>query len=104
MNQPSLDFSRPSLTPQSQRLLERLKLGEITNVQMRDELRLLSYTRRLFEVKKAVGRVRLEGYHERPHTSTRQSGEAQPVFAELNNKSTFGMIRPVLAGHLKEGL
>lgn len=54
MNQPSLDFSRPSLTPQSQRLLERLKLGEITNVEMRDELKLLSYTRRLFEVKKHV--------------------------------------------------
>jgi len=54
MNQTALDFSRPSLTPQSQRLLERLKMGEITNVEMRDELKLLSYTRRLFEVKKHV--------------------------------------------------
>jgi hypothetical protein len=54
MNQPFFDFSRPSLTPQSQRLLERLKLGEITNVQMRDELQLLSYTRRLYEVKRHV--------------------------------------------------
>jgi hypothetical protein len=54
MNQTALDFSRPSLTPQSQRLLDRLKMGEITNVQMRDELRLLSYTRRLYEVKKHV--------------------------------------------------
>lgn len=54
MNQPSLDFSRPSLTPQSQRLLERLKLGPITNCDMRDQLSLLSYTKRLSEVRRAV--------------------------------------------------
>lgn len=54
MNQPSLDFSRPSLTPQSQRLLDRLELGPITNCDMRDQLALLSYTKRLSEVRRAV--------------------------------------------------
>jgi hypothetical protein len=54
MNQPSLDFSRPSLTPQSQRLLDRLELGPITNDQIRDELRLLEYRRRKFEVKQYI--------------------------------------------------
>lgn len=54
MNQPALDFNRPSLTPQSQRLFERLLSGPITNCEMRDQLRLLSYTRRIFEVKKAI--------------------------------------------------
>lgn len=59
MNQPTLDFSRPAfppqLTPQSQRLLARLMIAPITNAEMRDDLRLLSYTRRLYEVKRAVG-------------------------------------------------
>jgi hypothetical protein len=54
MNQPSLDFSTPSLTPQSQRLLDRLKMGPITNCDMRDQLSLLSYTKRLSEVRRAV--------------------------------------------------
>ena len=54
MNQTALDFSRPSLTPQSQRLLDRLKLGPITNCDMRDQLSLLSYTKRLSEVRRAV--------------------------------------------------
>ena len=42
------------LTPQAQRLKDRMLAGPITNVEMRDDLRLLSYTRRLFEVKKNV--------------------------------------------------
>jgi hypothetical protein len=54
MNQIALNFSKPSLTPQSQRLLDRLMLSPITNAEMRDELRLLSYTRRIYEVKKAI--------------------------------------------------
>jgi hypothetical protein len=54
MNQTALDFSRPSLTPQSQRLLDRLELGPITNDQIRDELRLLEYRRRKFEVKQYI--------------------------------------------------
>jgi hypothetical protein len=52
--QTALNFDRPALTPQSQRLLDRLQSGPITNAEMRDELRLLSYTRRIFEVKKFV--------------------------------------------------
>ena len=52
--QTSLDFTAPKLSPQCQKLYDRLKMGSITNCQMRDELRLLSYTRRIFEVKKAI--------------------------------------------------
>lgn len=62
MNQPTFDFSRPAsppqLTPQSQRLLARLMIAPITNAEMRDDLRLLSYTRRLYEVKRAVAPYR----------------------------------------------
>lgn len=54
MNQTALDFSRPSLTPQSQRLLDRLKLGPITNCDMRDQIHLISHTRRIYEVRQAV--------------------------------------------------
>jgi hypothetical protein len=52
--QTQLNFDKPALTPQSQRLLDRLILSPITNAEMRDELRLLSYTRRIFEVRQAV--------------------------------------------------
>jgi hypothetical protein len=55
MNQTTLDFAAPKLAPQSQRLYERLLLKPITNHEMRDELKLLSYTRRIFEVRKAIG-------------------------------------------------
>jgi len=54
MDQPTLNFSRPSLTPQAQKLLNRLEIGPITNDQIRDELRLLEYRRRKFEVKKHI--------------------------------------------------
>jgi len=53
VEQAALNFNRPKpheLFPsdcQDRRLYERLLLGPISNVQMRDDLRLLSYTRRL---------------------------------------------------------
>lgn len=53
MEQVELSFNS-KLTPQAQRLKDRMLTGPITNVEMRDDLRLLSYTRRLFEVKKNV--------------------------------------------------
>jgi hypothetical protein len=51
MEQPFLNFNPVKLTPQAQRLLNRLEQGPITNVYIRDELRLLEYRRRKFEVK-----------------------------------------------------
>jgi hypothetical protein len=54
MEQTAIDFSVPHLTPQAQRLLNRLEEGPITNVYIRDELRLLEYRRRKFEVKKHI--------------------------------------------------
>jgi hypothetical protein len=53
MNQEEWYFNTPKLTPQSQRLLDRLSIAPITNAQMRDELRLLSYTRRLSDLRDA---------------------------------------------------
>ena len=53
-NQTALVFDRPALTPQAQKLLNRLEMGPITNAAIRDELRLLEYRRRKFEVKKFV--------------------------------------------------
>ena len=61
MNQPSLNFyplPRPEeLFPaqnQDRRLFERMILGPVSNVQMRDELRLLSYTRRLSDLREKL--------------------------------------------------
>ena len=54
MNQTAINFNRPALTPQAQKLLDRLEAGPITNAAIRDELRLLEYRRRKFEVKKYV--------------------------------------------------
>jgi hypothetical protein len=56
MTQLDLDFTAPKLTPQSQRLYEALKQSPLTNAEMRDRLRLLSYTRRLSDLREA-------GYH-----------------------------------------
>lgn len=52
MEQAILNFKVATLTPQAQKLLNRLEQGPITNVYIRDELRLLEYRRRKFEVKK----------------------------------------------------
>jgi hypothetical protein len=54
MEQTTLNLKTPSLTPQAQKLLNRLEEGPITNVYIRDELRLLEYRRRKFEVKKHI--------------------------------------------------
>jgi hypothetical protein len=56
VTQAELNFNPPKLTPQSKRLLDRLMIAPLTNAQMRDELRLLSYTRRLSDLREA-------GYH-----------------------------------------
>jgi hypothetical protein len=53
MEQPTLNFNK-SLTPQAQKLLNRLEEGPITNVYIRDDLGLLEYRRRKFEVKKHI--------------------------------------------------
>ena len=54
MEQSTLNFSPPKLTPQSQRLYERLRIAPITNAAIRDELRLLSYTRRLSDIREVL--------------------------------------------------
>lgn len=50
MEQSSLDFNPVKLSPQCQKLYDRLKLGSITNAQIRDELRLLEYRRRFCDL------------------------------------------------------
>ncbi|MDD5006337.1 MAG: hypothetical protein PHS33_07585 [Candidatus Omnitrophica bacterium] len=52
MEQQTFNYNPVKLTPQAQKLLNRLELGPITNVFIRDELKLLEYRRRKFEVKK----------------------------------------------------
>jgi hypothetical protein len=54
MEQMSLNLKPSTLTPQAQRLYERLLESPITNAEMRDELRLLSYTRRLSDIREAI--------------------------------------------------
>jgi hypothetical protein len=54
MDQPSLNFNPVKLTPQAQRLYERLLIAPITNAAIRDELRLLSYTRRLSDIRQIL--------------------------------------------------
>jgi len=63
MNQEELQFDAPRLPRpeeifpthcQDRRLLERLILGPVSNAQMRDELRLLSYTRRLSDLREKL--------------------------------------------------
>lgn len=60
MEQIELNFQHPTLTPQSQRLLERLMVAPLTNAEMRDELRLLSYTRRLSDLRDAGYTIKKE--------------------------------------------
>jgi len=54
MTQTVLNFNS-KLTPQAQRLYERLRISPITNAQIRDELGLLGYTRRLTEIRRWLG-------------------------------------------------
>lgn len=60
VEQGQLNFDRPTLTPQSQRLLDRLMISPITNAEMRDSLRLLSYTRRLSDLREQGIRIKKE--------------------------------------------
>ena len=60
MEQIELNFQKPTLTPQSKRLLDRLMVAPLTNAEMRDELRLLSYTRRLSDLRDAGYTIKKE--------------------------------------------
>ena len=60
MTQAELNFNPPKLTPQAQRLLDRLSICPLTNAEMRDELRLLSYTRRLSDLRDAGYTIKKE--------------------------------------------
>ena len=51
MNKPELNFNPPRLSPQCQKLYDRLLLGPITNAAIRDELRLLEYRRRFCDLR-----------------------------------------------------
>jgi hypothetical protein len=51
MTQTQLNFNTPKLSPQCQKLYDRLLLGPITNAQIRDELRLLEYRRRFCDLR-----------------------------------------------------
>ena len=50
MEQTTLTFS-PRLSPQCQRLYDRLRQGPITNAEIRDDLRLLEYRRRFADLR-----------------------------------------------------
>jgi hypothetical protein len=51
MTQTTLIFDRPKLSPQCQKLYDRLQVGPITNAEIRDELRLLEYRRRFSDLR-----------------------------------------------------
>lgn len=51
MEQIEINFSSPKLSPQCQKLYDRLLLGPITNCEIRDELRLLEYRRRFCDLR-----------------------------------------------------
>jgi hypothetical protein len=48
-----LNFNPPKLSPQCQKLYDRLLLGPITTDAIRDELRLIHYSRRFTDLKQA---------------------------------------------------
>lgn len=53
MTQTEMNLNPVKLSPQCQKLYDRLLKGSITNYEMRDDLRLLSYTRRMTDLKQA---------------------------------------------------
>ena len=55
MEQTALNFTGPKLSPQCQKLYDRLRLGSITNAQIRDELQLLEYRRRFADLREKYG-------------------------------------------------
>jgi hypothetical protein len=48
-------YCLPKLSPQCQKLYDRLKLSPITNAQIRDELQLLEYRRRFKDLRDKYG-------------------------------------------------
>jgi len=54
MEQSTLNFN-PKMSPQCQKLYDRLKVGPITNAQIRDDLRLLEYRRRFADMREKYG-------------------------------------------------
>ncbi len=55
MEQVALIFSKPKLSPQCQKLYDRLRMGPITNTAIRDELDLLEYRRRFKDLRDKYG-------------------------------------------------
>jgi hypothetical protein len=55
MEQETLNFNTPKLSPQCQKLYDRLKLGPITNVEIRDQLQLIEYRRRFKDLRDKYG-------------------------------------------------
>jgi hypothetical protein len=55
MEQTALNFEQKKLSPQCQKLYDRLKKGPITNVEIRDELDLLEYRRRFADLREKYG-------------------------------------------------
>jgi len=55
VTQAELNFNPPKLSPQCQKLYDRLKLGPIKNTQIRDELSLLEYRRRFKDLRDKYG-------------------------------------------------
>ena len=53
MENAEFNFSQPKLSPQCQKLYDRLLRGPITNAAIRDELRLIHYSRRFTDLKVA---------------------------------------------------
>jgi hypothetical protein len=54
MEQSTLNFT-PKMSPQCQKLYDRLKVGPITNAAIRDELQLLEYRRRFKDLRDKYG-------------------------------------------------
>jgi len=54
MEQATLSFN-PKLSPQCQKLYDRLKVGPLLNVNIRDELGLLEYRRRFADLREKYG-------------------------------------------------
>jgi hypothetical protein len=55
MTQTQLNFSTPKLSPQCQKLYDRLLQGPITNAEIRDQLSLLEYRRRFKDLRDKYG-------------------------------------------------
>jgi len=54
MIQTEMNLNPPKLSPQCQKLYDRLMVGSLRTDQMRDELRLISHTKRISELKRIL--------------------------------------------------